>query len=764
MANAFVFKDVTGEDIKEVEDFVRNDLLELLEEKATVENVNLSEEKRSTFFGNFYSNPKKFVFSLEERQQIMKCVNHVNYKVDLDGINENLAHFFIEKNEPPKPSKTNQSDNKVPRSHTHAVLNRLIDLANQNVERKKEGYRFDDEIKAFASYIRLVGGRYTYETLQKNLELCLPSVSSTDRFIRKMKNAMVEGVVRFDDLAKYLKERNLPPFVALSEDATRITGTVQYDVKTNQLVGFVLPLNEENGMPIPYTFPARTGEEILEHFRGEPPIGNFVNVIMAQPLCNASPFCLLLFASDSKYTSDHVADRWTFISEELKKVNVTALTFSSDSDPKFNSAMKNNSGLGQESDIFHEQWFCCSQSVQFPFYIQDIVHIATKLRNLFLKTLESPYKLPFGKDLYISTSHLEYLIKHVGKDKHMLTASVLNPEDRQNFASVERMCDRKVIDSLRDYVKNSIGTATFLELTRDIIDSFYDKTLSPLGRVRKIWYVVFVLRLWREYVESKPRLSITENFLTSNCYSCIELNAHSLILILLYLKKKNMPQLFRPELLTSQTCEETFRKIRSFTTVYSTIANCSVKEIISRIDKIQLLSDISLNVNFLFPRSKAQIPMDVVVSQLPSKEEICCEIEKCKFNAMQFARKIGISPKKKSPQMRCYVRAYRGSEWYYIPDKKIERSLPTFHNLELKDYSKKLKGKQFSETSPFVKISCAIKRVIVKKSSLCWLLRTEEHKLSSDRLKRVKTKCNISTKRAIRKCRIIKKIKLRFRS
>lgn len=202
---------------------------------------------------------------------------------------------------------------------------------------------------------------------------------------------MVEGVLRTKELAEYLNARDLEPFVSLSKDATRITGTIQYDSKTNQLIGFVLPINENNGMPIPYTYQARSATEILQHFVSESPVGHFVNVVMAQPLGRVSPFCLLLFASDSKYTAENVADRWNFIVEELQKENITVLSISSDSDPKYNSAMKRNSTLGLKSNIFRDKrWFSCGKIVKPPFYVQDPIHIATKLRNLSLKTLLSP--------------------------------------------------------------------------------------------------------------------------------------------------------------------------------------------------------------------------------------------------------------------------------------------------------------------------------------------------------------------------------------
>lgn len=504
-------------------------------------------------------------------------------------------------------------------------------------------------------------------------------------------------------------------------------------------------------MPIPYTYQARSAIEILKHFVSDNPVGHFVNVVMAQPFGRVSPFCLLIFSSDSKYTAENVASRWDFIVEELRKEGIGVISISSDSDPRYNSAMKCNSSLGTKSDVFlNKPWFSCGNLMKCPFYVQDLIHIATKLRNLLLKTLYSALLFPFGPGTYIQSDHLKYIINNFTKDQHMLTDSVLNPEDRQNYSSVVRMCNEKVINLLKTSVQNGIGTATFLEIIRDTVDSYLDTKLEPLQRIRKSWYSLFITRLWREYVRSSPRLTLDKNFMSSNCYNCIELNAHSLVKIMLHLKEKDLPHLFMPHLLDSQVCEETFRQIRSFTTVYSTVANCTVKEIIGRLDKIQLQNDISLNVNFLFPRSKSRPSTNIPTPSLPSKEEICLEIERCKADAIAFANQIGLIRKKSSNTLNCAVAPHKTSDWQYLPDEKIDPPLPSFGHIELRDYSRKVGNMVLSETSQYVELYSLKKRMVVKKTSLCWFLRTDTYKLSSDRLQRVKTKF-ISKKKSSRR-------------
>lgn len=392
--------------------------------------------------------------------------------------------------------------------------------------------------------------------------------------------------------------------MSLSEDATRIIGRVQYDSVTNQLVGFVLPIEPTSGMPIPLSFPARNAEEILSHFTGKNVVSNYLNVIMAQPLADVAPFCLMVYGSDNKFNTHIVINRWKHIIAELKRLKIIVLTVSSDSDPRYNAAMRQLSKLGFNNNFMQSKWFNCGDLTNCcPFFVQDTIHIATKLRNFLLRTVLDEKIVPFGNQ-FIAIKHLFALLAKFRKDVHQLTPTILNPKDRQNFESVRKMCDEKVTNLLKTEIENSEATAHFLGIIRDIIASYTDPNLSPLDRIRKIWYPIFVLRIWKDYVSKSKKYNLENNFLTMNCYSCIELNGHSLIQIMLHLKEHDMEDLFMPLLFSSQQCESTFRQLRSLTSTYSTVTNCTVKEALSRINKIQFQNEVihSTSNKFFYPR------------------------------------------------------------------------------------------------------------------------------------------------------------------
>lgn len=352
---SMTFEDINDEDIDDTENFVRTKLSRLLNGKN---GGKLDDNVANAYFGSYWNDPGSFRYSSEERRLILASAQFAKYLAQIGDINDSFSRLGIDDNSVVKSPGTNISSNSAghclesSKSRTHYFLGLLKASADQNVERKKEGYRFDETVKKLACYYRMIAGPMAYESLQRNLDLSLPSISSVNRHIRRINTNIVEGVLRENELHKYLEERGLPLVVVISEDATRLTGTVQYDVRTNQIMGFALPINHQTGMPIPYTFEARNAYEMVKYFKEKNVVGNNINVVMAQPLANVPAFCVLLYVTDNSYTAFDVSSRFKYIVERLRAVNIEVLVVSSDSDPKYNSAMRRDSMLGAKSSLF----------------------------------------------------------------------------------------------------------------------------------------------------------------------------------------------------------------------------------------------------------------------------------------------------------------------------------------------------------------------------------------------------------------------------
>lgn len=111
-----------------------------------------------------------------------------------------------------------------------------------------------------------------------NMKNCIPSISTLNRYLDSAKDCIQEGNLDFVGLQKHLEERNLPKIVWISEDATRIKSKIEYDPKTNKILGFVLLL--KNGLPNKDQFLAASVEVIQGFFKTESK-ASYVHLVMA---------------------------------------------------------------------------------------------------------------------------------------------------------------------------------------------------------------------------------------------------------------------------------------------------------------------------------------------------------------------------------------------------------------------------------------------------------------------------------------------------
>ncbi|KAK5640764.1 hypothetical protein RI129_009311 [Pyrocoelia pectoralis] len=209
---------------------------------------------------------------------------------------------------------------------------------------KSQNNKYEPNLVHFCSYLYIVGGRLIYETLHANLNKSIPSLSTVQRLINSS-NIVNEGSLRFDELHTFLSKRNLPKVIWISEDATSITGRIQYCSKTNSLVGFVSPLGKD-GLP----------------------------------------------------KRDYVDCRWITMKQEAKKFGIRILGFSSDGDTRLMKTMRKFSKFQTESEKTKWKWFQMSL-IEGDICVQDTVHIATKMKTRFdlSETIIFPREAKHGK-------------------------------------------------------------------------------------------------------------------------------------------------------------------------------------------------------------------------------------------------------------------------------------------------------------------------------------------------------------------------------
>lgn len=190
-------------------------------------------------------------------------------------------------------------------------------------------------------------------------------------------------------------------------------------------------------------------------------------------------------------------------------------------------------------------------------------------------------------------------MKLLGKNEHGIRARDLDFKDKQNFAAVEHLF--KTSNFLNKFPE-ALGTKYYLDVAKSAVYSYLDKSMSP----------AFFYRYWRQWIMLQKPFTLQNNYITSNSYMCVEINAHSLLAYIMIMRDSysNKPEVFTPWLIGSQSCEQKFLSLRSMTGTFSTMINFSMLSMTQRLHKLAIMEDLQSQCeaekhHIQFPRLEA---------------------------------------------------------------------------------------------------------------------------------------------------------------
>lgn len=358
-----------------------------------------------------------------------------------------------------------------------------------------------------------------------------------------------------------------------------------------------MPTLDKNGLPRKGQFLANDAKTIYGYFHSESiKIANYIYVIMARPMQDASPSFVLCTFAQPNFTHLDCTKRIKFIKRALADKGIQLLGWSGDGDSRILKAMKNFSKINNAQNtpkVFKE--FINADLSSDVCCIQDELHVLNKLKN---KLHHPSIPIVMG---YNDTAHISdlYILDQKNlKSKTKLCRSDLYNIDRMSSNQALKICNSSVQNTLNDlYPETKAGIKLYLRVMSDHHDAFSDKKLSPSERIYKIFFSLFIFRSIKSH-HGKFRKAMKDftsnNFITSNTFNCIEVNAINLLMVARKLRDTNQEHCFLPWLMNSQTCESHFRTLRSCTPNQSTQTNFYGSEGQSRMRKLQTLSDLTV--------------------------------------------------------------------------------------------------------------------------------------------------------------------------
>lgn len=308
--------------------------------------------------------------------------------------------------------------------------------------------------------------------------------------------------------------------------------------------------------------------------------------------------------------------------------------------------------------------------------------------------------------------------------------------------------------------------------------------------------MVFCLRYWRLWLTCDEVYSLEKNFISSNAYLSVEINAHSLLLLVRKCRKENDPALLLTWLYGSQQCESFFRAIRSLCPVGLNKPNTTEGEFLDRSRKAEAnlqLQQQGAKDGVVYRRDIEKKNRSggtheaMKLTELPSDIDLFRELKKSQQSAKKKMNDLGIFLEGKDSKNFAFSPSYGrkirnniitetelhdgNEDEPEIVDEGDDQDLDdhdiqvfkSLHQATFKDFSSHLSSSPLKgsdeETPPaFVKLADSDGNVrLVRKSTMCWYLEDGMRKMSNDRILRVRQLASFADTQR----NIVKKVEVR---
>ena len=139
------------------------------------------------------------------------------------------------------------------------------------------------------------------------------------------------------------------------------------------------------------------------------------------------------------------------------------------------------------------------------------MHLCTKLRNRLLS--KTSYLL-LGNEA-ISTLILNSLISTTSKLHHGLVRSDIEPRDKQNFLSCQKICTEdihRILEMSSGEIPGTRGMCVYLQVMQSIIVAYYEKNTSLTDRTHFAWLSVFICRFWSAWLDTRSKDDLKKQY------------------------------------------------------------------------------------------------------------------------------------------------------------------------------------------------------------------------------------------------------------
>ncbi|POG58303.1 hypothetical protein GLOIN_2v1885938 [Rhizophagus irregularis DAOM 181602=DAOM 197198] len=196
--------------------------------------------------------------------------------------------------------------------------------------------------------------------------------------------------------------------------------------------------------------------------------------------------------------------------------------------------------------------------------IQDPKHAKKTGRNAAMSGARA---LTFGHST-IGFNHFTKLLSHL--QSPMYKSDVYKLDRQDDGAAYRTFCPKNLaccLDSNNKIKSEFKGTFIYLFIIGELVDSYLNRNISPLERIRMAMTSYFFLRIWRFHINTLARkypefISVSQNFIASQTFAIMTSLAESIVLLVKAHRDYYSQYPLIPWIYGSEACEHFFGAAR----------------------------------------------------------------------------------------------------------------------------------------------------------------------------------------------------------
>ncbi|RHZ46483.1 hypothetical protein Glove_620g12 [Diversispora epigaea] len=402
----------------------------------------------------------------------------------------------------------------------------------QVINRKEEGkemrnLQYSEEFTNFLIVLGTISPR-VLELFRQNL------VGRSIQNIRKLRanssDTLTNPDLCFENVAqfkRFLDKINYKGPIAAMSNNTKLKPSLRYSSRLGCIIGSILS-NEETKIQEYNDIP-----RIINSIKDKKAIANYVRVYILQiPLPKFSPVIIALIPNNGKDSADNIANiHKKLILEIVPQLNISILSIGSDrAVAEFGAqSIILNTKTDKKVEIIDKTLninFNCPvfSNIEPVLRIQDLKHVKKTARNV---VMSGARVLTFGKHI----ACFEHFLKLVNLSNSVLyNGDVIKLDRQDDRAAYRSFCHQNLAQCLN-------GKEIKEGYEGELVDSYLNREICPIERMRMYMIAYFFLRLWHFHIDTMTHkyphyISVRKNFMATQSYSIFSSLSESMMILI----------------------------------------------------------------------------------------------------------------------------------------------------------------------------------------------------------------------------------------